>query len=235
MKRIFIIFTVIFFEFYVNAEEVKSKPSAAQTPAQTPSYDFIQKEAKPKTSYQFNPYEDLIASTIALAIGTVGYYSCKDSVVKLAYSGIESLAIVNMGKAVYNHYKPNLENDIYVLTKDLEKANSRLNPNEMISERLLAYMAKEQRAKRYALLAGSTLLTAQYFSNAFIGHPQKDLKRIYTFMGVVNTIIMSYSFLFRSKYEHFYYYELKNKPVANLDFKTVPYKNGALFLAELNF
>lgn len=161
--------------------------------------DFFLREAKLKEKvYRFNPYETIFSGTIAFVIGNVGFYTTRSSILKLGYSGIQTIGIINVGRGVYDVNSPSIEGELYrFLTKEP-------NPEilkEALSVKLIRIFAQEERAKRVALFYGSSLLTVQYFVNSFVGKTQPELKKIYLFMGGVNFIIATYSGLSKDTYE----------------------------------
>lgn len=161
--------------------------------------EFFLQEAKLKEKvYRFNPYETIISGSIAFVIGNVGFYTTKSSVLKLGYSGVQTIGIINVGHGIYEVNSPSVEGELYrFLGKDKFPAVSK----EALSIKLIQVFAQEERAKRMAIFYGSSLLSLQYFVNSFVGDTQKDLKKIYMFMGGVNLIIATYSGFSRSNYE----------------------------------
>ena len=74
-------------------------------------------------------------------------------------------------------------------------------PKEALSAKLIHIFAQEERAKRMALFYGSSVLSAQYFLNAFVGETPSELRKVYLFMGGVNLIVATYSGMTKSHYE----------------------------------
>lgn len=163
------------------------------------STDFFLKEAKLKEKvYRFNPYETIFSGVIAFVIGNVGFYTTKSSVLKLGYSGVQTIGIINVGRGIYDVNSPSTEGELYrFLTNDTNTGVSK----EALSVKLIHVFAQEERAKRMALFYGSSFLTVQYFMNSFVGKTQPELKKIYLFMGGVNFIIATYSGMNKSNYE----------------------------------
>lgn len=181
-------------------------------PAAKSASEFFLQEAKLKERvYRFNPYETIISGAIAFVIGNVGFYTTKSSVLKLGYSGVQTIGIINVGHGVYEVNSPSVEGELYkFLGKDKFPAVSK----EALSIKLIQVFAQEERAKRMAIFYGSSLLSLQYFVNSFVGDTQKDLKKIYLFMGGVNLIIAAYSGFSQSNYEKKVYGEdLDLRPV----------------------
>ena len=190
MKILAILLSLVFQSAYA-VEEKKLNDNSAAT--------FFLKEAKLKEKvYRFNPYETIISGTIAFVIGNVGFYTTKSSVLKLGYSGVQTIGIINVGHGIYEVNSPSIEGELY---KALSKEKIPTVSKELLSIKLIQIFAQEDRAKRMAIFYGSSLLSLQYFVNAFVGDTQKDLKKIYLFMGGVNLIISTYSSLSSSNYE----------------------------------
>jgi hypothetical protein len=173
-------------------------PSVPVRPTHSAS-EFFLSEAKSKEKvYRFNPYETIFSGAIAFVIGNVGFYTTKSSVLKLGYSGVQTIGIINVGRGIYDVNSPSMESELYnFLGKDKYQGVSK----EALSVKLIRIFAQEERAKRMALFYGSSLLTVQYFMNSFVGDTQTDLKKVYLFMGGVNAIIATYSALSKSNYE----------------------------------
>ena len=188
--------------FAAEVPTVKNKSTTA----------FFLEEAKLKEKvYRFNPYETIISGTIAFVIGNVGFYTTKSSVLKLGYSGVQTIGIINVGHGIYEVNSPSGEGELY---KYLSKDKLPTISKELLSYKLIQVFAQEDRAKRMAIFYGSSLLSFQYFVNAFVGDTQKDLKKIYLFMGGVNLIISAYSGFTSSNYENKVYGdEINLRPV----------------------
>ena len=185
MKKLLICF--LLFSITANA----SQPETAS--------DFFLKEAKFKQKvYRFNPYETIFSGVIAFVIGNVGFYTSNSSILKLGYSGIQTIGIINVGHGVYDVNSPSMEGELHnILSKDKKPEISK----EFLSLKLIHIFAQEERAKRMALFYGSSLLTVQYFTNSFVGKTPIELKKVYLFMGGVNLIIATYSGLYKGAYE----------------------------------
>lgn len=181
-----------------NAASPVSLPVTTPAPP-GPATEFFSNEAKLKAkTYRFNPYETIFSGAIAFVIGNVGFYTTKSSVLKLGYSGVQTIGIINVGQGVYDVNAPSTEGELY---KYLVKDNYAGVSKEGLSIKLIQIFAQEERAKRMALFYGSSLLSVQYFVNSFVGNTQSDLKKVYLFMGGVNLIIATYSGLYKSNYE----------------------------------
>ncbi|MBP9680679.1 MAG: hypothetical protein KBD76_04700 [Bacteriovorax sp.] len=163
------------------------------------STEFFLKEAKLKEKvYRFNPYETIASGAIAFVIGNGGFYTTKSSVLKLGYSGVQTIGIINIGRGIYEVNSPSIEGELYhFLTNDQNKEI----PKEALSAKLIHIFAQEERAKRMALFYGSSVLSAQYFLNAFVGDTPSELRKIYLFMGGVNLIVATYSGMTKNHYE----------------------------------
>ena len=167
--------------------------------AEETSSEFFLKEAKLKEKiYRFNPYETIFSGAIAFVIGNVGFYTTKSSVLKLGYSGVQTIGIINVGHGIYEVNSPSIEKELY---KTLSSDHHNDISKEALSSKLISIFAQEERAKRMALFYGSSLLTVQYFVNSFVGQTQSELKKVYLFMGSVNFIIATYSGLIKGPYE----------------------------------
>ena len=158
--------------------------------------------AENKKSYLFNEYEEIISGGLSLLIGTIGYFSTSSKVLKIAYSGVQSISIITIGTGIHDYYKPNSEESLFSLTKRISKIK-KSNQAVAIADNHIRQKGEADRALRYSLMAGSGLLTLQYASNALIDSPQKDLKNIYYFLGGANLIIFAYSLLSKSDYEQY--------------------------------
>ena len=165
---------------------------------------FFSNEAKLKqVNYIFNPYETIFSGTIAFVIGNIGYYTTQSTILKLGYSGVQTIGVINVGKGLYKVNSPSVEKELSELLstqnnkKDIEK--------EFLSRKLIEIYAREDRAKRIALFYGSSLLSTQYLLNAFIGKTPKELKNIYIFMSGINFLIAGYAFNTKSNYEKNYF------------------------------
>lgn len=165
------------------------------------SFEFLKSEAvKSNKNYTYNQYENIINGSVAFVIGNVGYFTTPSQSLKLAYSGVQTIGILNVGKGIYDYYRPIQDKELYLFlnkTKNLDK-------NTMAKD-IIKIFADEQRAKRMQLLWGSSLLATQYFINAYADNTQKELKEIYQFLGGVNLIVVGYAYFYKQKYEKFYY------------------------------
>lgn len=189
---------LLVFSLSLNAKEM-AKTSAPQTTQARPATQFFSNEAKSKEKiYRFNPYETIFSGAIAFVIGNVGFYTTKSSVLKLGYSGVQTIGIINVGRGIYDVNSPSVEGELY---QYLMKDNFPGVSKEGLSMKLIHIFAQEERAKRMALFYGSSLLTVQYFVNSFVGRTQPELKKIYLFMGGVNLLIATYSGLYKGNYE----------------------------------
>lgn len=192
-----VLVSFLLFMFSVSAAE--NKVSTPPVKSSNTAAEFFLSEAKQKEKvYRFNPYETIFSGAIAFVIGNVGFYTTKSSVLKLGYSGVQTIGIINVGRGIYDVNSPSMEGDLYkFLSKDTFPGISK----ESLSIKLIQIFAQEERAKRMALFYGSSLLTVQYFVNSFVGNTQPELKKVYLFMGGVNAIIAVYSGLSKSNYE----------------------------------
>lgn len=194
MKNIILSFFILSSAFPVYAAETK-KNSAVDF--------FSQQSNKKDNNYTYNPYETLLSGTIAFVIGNVGFYTTKSQVLKLGYSAIQTIGVVNFGKGLYNINTPNLEKELAQILS--AKDNDPNVSKEFLSKKLIEIYAREQRAKRIALFYGSALLSTQYLINTFVGETPKELRNVYIFLGGVNLLIAGYAANSKSNYEEYYY------------------------------
>ncbi len=193
MKK-FIILYFIFVSFTVMSENPKS-----------PSEFFAAEASKKEAAYIFNPYETLTAGTIAFVIGNVGFYTTHSSILKLGYSSIQTIGVVNFGKGLYIVNAPNLEKELAKLLSNKNEKN--VVSKEYLSKKIIELYAREDRAKRIAMFYGSSLLSAQYIINAFVGDTPKELRNIYVFLGGINMLISGYAMYSKTNYEKYYFGE----------------------------
>ncbi|MCT4641138.1 MAG: hypothetical protein N4A33_02500 [Bacteriovoracaceae bacterium] len=188
------------------------------------SFEFLKKEAlKSNKNYTYNKYENIINGSAAFIIGNAGYYSTDSQTLKLSYSMVQTIGILNIGKGIYDYYRPIQDKELYFLLKKNKKSMNR----EKMATDIIEIFAKEERAKRLQLLWSSTFLATQYFINSVSGDTQKDLKEIYKFLGGINLIVIGYSYFYKSKYESFYYDKRKNLSFFPAIFKTSSNKTYA--------
>ncbi len=165
--------------------------------------DFLLKQNKDqKEDYTFTPMENAISGFAAFSIGNIGYFSSKSSTLKMVYTGIQTIGIINIGKGIYQSQSPSLKKGFYQLVNN--KQSPTISKEELAKE-LIRINAQEERAKRLALFYSSTFLTAQYTLNATLGSPPGRLKNAYFFLAGVNALIALYSGPFKRDYEKHYY------------------------------
>ncbi|MBF0298100.1 MAG: hypothetical protein HQK51_05230 [Oligoflexia bacterium] len=163
---------------------------------------FVQQNANIEKKYLFNPYEKIISGVAAFLIGNIGYYTSSSSVLKVAYTGIQTVGIINISRSIYAANSPSLEKSFYnLMTNPTVESYSKKD----LSINLLQIFAQEERAKRVALFYGSTFITAQYAINAFVYKSPGNLKNIYIFLGGVNALVAIYSAFYKGNYEKYYY------------------------------
>ncbi len=163
---------------------------------------FKQQAEKKEEKFYFNKYETLLSGTLAFAIGNIGYYTTNSYILKLGYSGVQTIGVINFGRGLYNLNSPNIENELSKLLSNKEKATIDKN---FLSLKLIEINAREERAKRVSLFYSSSLLSFQYLLNAFVGDTPKELRNIYVFMAGINSLIAGYSSLSKSEYEKYYF------------------------------
>jgi hypothetical protein len=169
----------------VQAETVVVKP-----------FQYLKSEvAKNERPYRFNKYETIISGGLAFLVGNIGFYTTDSDTLKLAYGGVQTVGIVTVGQGVYDYYRPNQDQEMLnLLMKD------KISRSQM-ADGFIDILGQEERAKRLALLYGSTLLVAQYAANAYLSDTPQDIKDIYLFLGGVNVIVAGSSYFSRGKYE----------------------------------
>lgn len=198
------IFIILSFLFLAQGQAAAQKKTPESEEAMNKrAYEFFQKHGDQKVSqFTYNPYESLISGVAAFVIGNVGYLTTESSSLKLTYSAVQTIGIVNIGQGIYQAQAPAVDDSLRgILTDEKMKTFSR----EKLAGRLLRVFAQEDRAKRLSLFYGSSFLTLQYAMNATIYKSSGQLKKIYLFLGGVNAIIAIYSALSKSDYEEAYY------------------------------
>jgi len=179
-----LIIAILIFCQFANAKE-------KETPL-----EFLKTEASNSTKkYRYNKYESMISGSLAFLAGNIGYHSTNSTSLKIAYSGIQTIGIINVGQGVYDYYRPIFDKELYMAVKKQKN----------ISGDIIEIFAKEERAKRKALLWRSSLLATQYFANAYFDDTEENLKDIYKFLGGVNLIVVSYATFYQGKYEAYYF------------------------------
>lgn len=183
--------------------------SFAQTPKGQSAYQFLkQKSMENKPQVQFNEFEDIISGSIAFTIGNIGYFTTDSSTLKIAYSGVQTVGIIAVGHGIYDYYYPHFETRLLGLLSKKKLTRGQL------SDGYVSLLGEMERAKRLSLLWSSSLLTAQYALNAFLGKDvPSDLKDIYLFLGGVNAIIAVYSYFNISDYEDYYLHSREHTQV----------------------
>jgi hypothetical protein len=177
---------------------------------------FVNKSKESETQFQFNKYENIISGAAAFVIGNVGYVLTDSSVLKLSYTGIQTIGIVNIGRGIYKLNTPTVETSFYnLLNNEKVKGYSK----KSLSNKILGIFAKEERAKRLSIFYSSAFLSFQYLLNATVYDSPGKLKNIYIFLGGVNALIAVYSGTYKNDYEKFYYGE-------KIDLKPFAYHDG---------
>lgn len=157
---------------------------------------FLREQAlQNKKKYKYNKYESIISGGLAFTVGNIGYYQTESSSLQVAYSGIQTIGILNVGQGIYDYYRPVFDKELYLALRRPKTA----------PKRIIKVFAQEERAKRLSLLYKSSLLATQYFANAFLGDTDDSLKDVYTFLGGVNLIVVGYAAFYKDKYEDYYY------------------------------
>lgn len=207
----FLIILMIITSGFAHAQKQdRAKPVSA--------YEFLKRKSEEsRPSIVYNEYEDIISGSIAFVAGNVGYFTTTSSTLKIAYSGVQTVGIVAVGHGIYDYYYPHFE------TRLLALMNKKKMTRGELSDGYIGLLGEMNRAKRLSLLWSSSLLTAQYGLNAFLGKDvPTDMKDIYLFLGGVNAIVAVYSYFNISDYEEYY---LQQKAVRTGLF-IVPENNG---------
>jgi hypothetical protein len=201
MKTLTIILSLFFLSS--NAFSKTVKKTRKRKSRTTKSISFFAEQAKKEDNkFAFNQYEHLISGVAAFAIGNIGYLATDSSVLKLAYSGIQTIGIINVGRGVYQRNSPSLKKSF---SKILSNKKVKGYSKPRLSKELLKIFAQEERAKRLSLFYSTSFLTLQYLMNATIYDSPDRVKNIYIFLGGINAIVAAYSSLYKSDYEKFYY------------------------------
>lgn len=165
------------------------------------SLEFLQQEVtKNQKRYRYNRYERIISGGAAFLIGNIGYFTTESVTLELAYSGIQTIGILNIGDGIYDYYRPTFDRELYKVARNSKNPNS-------TAYGVIKTLAQEEKAKRISLLWKSSLLSVQYLSNAYLKSDEESLKDIYKFLGGVNIIVAGYSYFYRDKYESFIFGE----------------------------
>ena len=165
------------------------------------SLRFLSEEvSKSSQKFRYNKYESIISGGAAFLIGNIGYFSTESVTLKLAYSGIQTIGILNIGDGIYDNYSPTFDRELYKVARGTKSPDS-------TAYGVINILAKEEKAKRISLLWKSSLLATQYFSNAYLKNDEESLKDIYKFLGGVNLIVAGYSYFYQNKYESYIFGE----------------------------
>lgn len=176
--------------------------SAKGTKKQGDIQFFVKQSQKKGQGYSFNEYENLISGLAAFSIGNVGYLVSDSASLKLAYSGIQTIGIINIGKGVYLMNSSNVEESLaQLMTNKRVKGYSK----SKLSSELIKIYAKDERAKRLSIFYSSSFLTFQYLLNATVYDSPKKVENIYIFLAGINAMIAGYTGLFKTDYEKHYY------------------------------
>ena len=163
------------------------------------SIDFFkEKNKKIKSEFRFNRYENLISGLTAFTIGNIGYITSNSEVLKLTYSGIQTIGLINIGRSIYKMHSPSINKRFEKFVTD-ENVNSYSRKD--VADELVDIYGREDRAERLSLFYSSSILAAQYFLNTLVYETPEALESTYLFLGGVNTIVAIYSALYKSDYE----------------------------------
>lgn len=159
---------------------------------------FLKTEAqKNSKKFRYNKYESIISGSLAFVVGNIGFNQIDSYSLQIAYSGIQTIGILNVGKGIYDINRPVFDKEMYIALKSRKRKN--------LSKEVIRILAEEEKAQRLSLLWKSSLLATQYFANAYLTDIDESLKDIYIFLGGVNLIVIGYSAFYKQKYEEFYF------------------------------
>lgn len=208
--KIILIFISLSFSTFASKKDVEKKKK-------DPIGFFSELSLNKKKKYKFNPYENIISGTMAFVIGNVGYYLTDSSSLKLTYSGIQTIGVINIGQGIYKINSPSIETSFYkmVKTKRISKYSKKT-----LAKNIIKIFAKEERAKRLALFYNSSILSVQYLLNATLDEPPGRLKNIYFFLSGINAIVATYAAIYKNDYERYYYGD-------EWDFSPFAFKNSS--------
>lgn len=199
MKKL-LIFLILIFSIVPNSGTTLK---SLVPPPQTSDIDFFVKSSQQQQKkYLFNEYEHLISGLSAFLIGNIGYLSTKSIPLKIAYSGIQTIGIINIGSGVYQRNSPNLKKSFKTLltTNKITKYSK-----PVLAKNLIKIFAIEERAKRLSMFYSTGFLSLQYLLNATVYDSPGRIKNIYIFFSGINAIIATYSAIYKSDYESQYF------------------------------
>lgn len=202
---------------------IPSQPAKVQK-KQNDIQFFVKQSNNKGKGYSFNEYENLISGLAAFAIGNVGYLASDSASLKLAYSGIQTIGIINIGKGVYLMNSSNVEKS---LARLMTNKNVKGYSKSRLSSELIKIYAKDERAKRLSIFYSSSFLTFQYLLNATVYDSPKKVENIYIFLAGINAMIAGYTGFFKSDYEKHYYGE-------SFDIQPFAYQRDSAFNAGLS-
>lgn len=162
--------------------------------------NYLQSE-KNSNRFRYNPYENIISGSAAFLIGNIGNLLTDSTLLKLTYSGVQTIGIINISRGIYEFNSPSLKQN---LLKMATQDNDKISKKEF-TYRLLRDMALEKRAKRLSLFYGTSFLALQYYANVFIFDTPDSIHNIYLFLGSVNLIASVYSALVKSDEEESFF------------------------------
>lgn len=225
-----VLFLTFIIQFAAQAEE---KSQLSPDKVDVDYYEFFIKEYKDeadKKRYRFNEYEDIISGLAAFTIGNIGWFAANSDSLKVAYSIVQTIGLINVGKGIYNLYRPNAEREYYNLIKNQKEHGD--DQQNYLSEGIIKIIATEKRAQRLSLFYTSSLLSAQYAINVFLDDTPEDVENIFYFLGGVNLIIAGYSYLVVDKYEKYYF---QNKDIKSYQLQPVVFRQNDQTYAGLVF
>lgn len=197
-KFICIFLSILLFNLSVFAESKKLKKKRID-----PRIEFFLKSTKnQENKYSFNQYEHIISGVGAFVIGNLGYLLTDSTPLKIAYSGIQTIGIINIGQGVYQRNSPDMKKSFYKL---LTTKKVRTYSKPLLAKNLIKIFAMEERAKRLSLFFSTGFLSFQYLLNATVYDSPDRVKNIYIFFSGINAIVATYSALYKSDYESQYF------------------------------
>jgi hypothetical protein len=92
--------------------------------------------------------ETIFSGVIAFVIGNVGFYTTKSSVLKLGYSGVQTIGIINVGRGIYDVNSPSMEAELYHFLQLVIQKNTEMKLPMLLKRIVLVRMLKLKRLKQ---------------------------------------------------------------------------------------
>jgi hypothetical protein len=165
---------------------------------------FKQQALKDKKEQSGYKYEDIISGGAAFVIGNVGYFTTSSTPLRLSYSLVQTVGIINVSDGVFHLNNPSKNDYYHEMLRQFPDGQDKKRNVRFLSRNLIAITARSDRAQRLAMFYRSGLLAAQYIINTLDNKTSDDLKNIYYFMAGINLITASYSYFMKSEYEQYY-------------------------------